>query len=45
MAVSDAWQLEVEQQEAVLAYVVEKIFATSLLKGDEEAVAEAIQHR
>ena len=43
-AVSDAWQLESEQQEAVLAYAVEKIFATNSLKSDED-VAEAVQHK
>lgn len=43
-AVSDAWQLDDEQQEAVLAYAIEKMFATGQLKSDD-SVAEAVQHK
>jgi DNA-directed RNA polymerase specialized sigma subunit len=45
-AVGDAWQLEADQQEAVLAYCVEKIFASgSQESSKDENIAEAIQQR
>jgi hypothetical protein len=46
MAVSDVWQLEDDQQEAVLAHAVERAFAAGSQESDKDrAEARAVQQR